>query len=295
MNVLIAVNEGKQGVEAASQAVEAHLSAADIGFKRIGVSALPDRTRPDRSDGFGLSGVGEAPFIPELAVVLGGDGSILRTARALHGTKVPILGINFGRIGFLANECDGDPAALVDAALSGCAEPERHFGLEATFLGEEPGQVLDAFALNDVTIMRDSAGRMVEMTVSVGSSHLMAPRGDGLVISSPTGSTAYSLAAGGPLVAPSCAAMVITPVAPHSLHMRPLLVGADDAVEVKMQDSRSGMEAVASADGIALDLGWPLARAIVRRALCPTVLLRCDRDDFYARTSRIFYGERNVG
>lgn len=294
MHALIAVNERKQKAQVASRIVEAHLSSAGINFMRTGISTLPDRTELSSSEIFNPSRIDQARLIPELAVVLGGDGSILKAARALHGTEVPILGINFGRLGFLANECSGNPVALIDAALSGRAEPERHFGLEITFLGEKPYQTLETFALNDVTVMRDSAGRMVEMTVTVGSSHLMTPRGDGLVISSATGSTAYSLAAGGPLVAPSCDTMVITPVAPHSLHMRPLLVGADDVVEVMMRDSGSNAEAVASVDGIALDLGWPLARAVVRRALCPTVLLRCDQDNFYARASRIFYGERNI-
>ncbi len=191
----------------------------------------------------------------DCALVLGGDGMLLHTAHTLteRGLRIPILGINHGRLGFLT-ALDGDDydglAAIVDGAY---ALDERQCVAVAVYRAHEV--VYSGIALNDVVVHRGGSARLLSVEVSVGGSAVYDYRADGVIIATPTGSTAYSLSCGGPIVEPSMPAAVITPVCPHALGVRSLVVSLDTVVSVRLTH---GMEPRLTADGIrvyALEVG----------------------------------------
>ena len=242
-----------------------------------------------------------------LAVVLGGDGTILRTARAVGTTGVPILGINFGNLGFLANPSDEGVVPLVVAALSdettreertslrvdvacegdgaeaGCAVTESD---DDTFV--DPG-ARSYFALNEAAFTRGALGRIIACKFAISGAEVASMRGDGLVVATATGSTAYALSAGGPLVAPSFGGLVVVPIAPHTLRSRAIVTAPSDVVELDVSENRSGRDVALFVDGEPAELpGRPL-RAFVRKNLEPTVLLRYRHQGFYAHASEVFF------
>ncbi len=176
-----------------------------------------------------------APFDPaelDLLVTFGGDGTLLRGARALGGREVPILGVNFGRIGFLTAVARDQAREAIDRFAAG----EYWISPRATLAGsicsraEEPAPPISA--LNDVVLHKGGVARVVRFALSVDGDMIGSVSADGVVVASPTGSTAYSLSAGGPVVTPTIDAMIITPICPHSLSVRPVVVPGRATVRV---------------------------------------------------------------
>ena len=168
----------------------------------------------------------------ELLVVLGGDGSVLAAARAVGDRDVPILGINLGHLGFLTEVGPDDAVAALDRVLGGAAHvaERQRIAVRVVRGGRE---IAAGVALNDAVITKGSAlARMIELDVRVDGQHIALFRSDGLIVSTPTGSTAYNLSAGGPVIEPTVEALVINPICPHILSLRPLVVRADCAIEV---------------------------------------------------------------
>lgn len=169
----------------------------------------------------------------ELLCVLGGDGTLLGIARQLAGQALPILGINLGTLGFLS---EAEPDNLHDAAaslLSGAYEVEQRMMLEATLYRQ--GKELATYtAMNDIGIAKGSFCRIIQCAVYLDEQYVATFNGDGVIVSSPTGSTAYSLSAGGPIVAPNVEVLLLTPVAPHSLTARPMIFSADQVIRVEV-------------------------------------------------------------
>lgn len=175
----------------------------------------------------------------DLVVVLGGDGSVLTAAHAFQAAPVPTIGINFGRVGFLASlEISAWEAGLVEV-LEGRAVVERRMRLEARVrrAGEATSEVL--CAMNDVVISRGEAPKMAAIRLSSAGREVSSYRADGLIFATPSGSTAYSLAAGGPILDPALRAVVVTPISAHSLAMRPLVLDPEAALEAAVIDSPS--------------------------------------------------------
>lgn len=159
----------------------------------------------------------------ELAIVIGGDGTFLGAAHVLYGCPMPLIGVNLGRVGFLT-EVDADKAAgVVTALMEGTLDVERRPYFLATvrrgrtLLMEEP-------FVNDVVLQRDAADKMISYALSVGGQPMSVTRADGLIVSTPTGSTAYNLSNGGPIVAPGLEGLVLAPICPHRLSFRPVVV-----------------------------------------------------------------------
>jgi NAD+ kinase len=171
----------------------------------------------------------------DLVVALGGDGTVLRAAHQLAGADVPVLGINLGRLGFLCGTGDVDPLVAVRAAIAGEGRREHRatLAVDVTLGGRESGS---HEALNEVFIGRGAGARAVDLEVAVDGELLAHWVCDGVVLATPTGSTAYALSAGGPFVAPELRAMVLVPVAAHSLMARPLVLGPDARVTVTLPD-----------------------------------------------------------
>jgi NAD+ kinase len=172
----------------------------------------------------------------DLIVVLGGDGTLLSVAGAAGAADVdvPILGVNFGSLGFLTEATLPELYPSLEAALGGRARVEPRMMLRATTL--RAGQALpEHLALNDVVITKAARARMTDLCVSVGDEFVTRVKADGLIVATPTGSTAYNLAAGGPIVQPVIDALVLTPIAPHMLTNRPIVIPATSLVRVQPQ------------------------------------------------------------
>ena len=172
----------------------------------------------------------------DLIVVLGGDGTLLSVADCVGaaGVDVPILGVNFGSLGFLTEATLSELYPSLDAALSGRARVEERMMLRAMTV--RAGAALpEHLALNDVVITKAARARMTDLSVSVGDEFVTRVKADGLIVATPTGSTAYNLAAGGPIVQPVVDAIVLTPIAPHMLTNRPIVIPASSLVRVQPQ------------------------------------------------------------
>ena len=175
----------------------------------------------------------ELPRACDLIVALGGDGTLIGMAGRIAeaGTDVAILGVNFGSLGFLTEIPLPELYDALGATLAGRASIEPRTMLAArTLRGGRP--FADHVVLNDIVITKGALSRIIEMEVSVGAEAVTRVRADGLIIASPTGSTAYNLAAGGPIVHPAVDAMVLTPIAPHTLTNRPVVIAGDSEVHV---------------------------------------------------------------
>lgn len=277
-----------------SQGVEQlTISTTDIGDPARGAGAL----RLWEADGIAGRHRGEEPL---LAVSLGGDGTILRTARLLAGCATPILGINFGHLGFLANSGEDGLVELVSRALAGELKRERRTNLriqvvcegdgsDGAAAGDEPSSDDGFFALNEVAITRGDVGRTLTFSLDVGDSRIARISGDGLIVASATGSTAYALAAGGPLVAPGFTGLIVQPLAPHTLSARTVLTDSSDVVCVSFDDEELRRRPSVFADGDHMDFASPVRQVLVRRGDVPTTLLYADQDHFYNYAAKTFF------
>jgi len=172
----------------------------------------------------------------DLVVVLGGDGTLLSVADCIAscGADVPILGVNFGSLGFLTEATLPELYPSLEAALDGPTRVEDRMMLRATTVRD--GKTLpERLALNDVVVNKTARARMTDLSVSVGDEFVTRVKADGLIVATPTGSTAYNLAAGGPIVQPAIDALVLTPIAPHMLTNRPIVIPSTSLVRVQPQ------------------------------------------------------------
>lgn len=168
-----------------------------------------------------------------LAIVLGGDGTMLNIARKLAPFDVPLVGINQGRLGFLTDLSIDTMLETLGSILDGRYVTERRMLLYAEVIRSE-ASMFNALALNDVAVNRGIGGSMIEFEVRINGEYVYSLRADGLIVATPTGSTAYALSAGGPILHPSLDLIALVPVSPHTLSNRPIVVGPDAAVEILM-------------------------------------------------------------
>lgn len=166
----------------------------------------------------------------DLAIVVGGDGTLLRTARSLAEYDVPLLGINLGRLGFLVDVSPNSMLATLEDIFSGHYEEEQRSLLVAHINGQM------ATALNDVVVHKWNSARMIEFETYINGTFVDTQRSDGLIISTPTGSTAYALSGGGPLLHPGLDATLLVPICPHRLSNRPIVVSGESTIEICVCD-----------------------------------------------------------
>ena len=223
----------------------------------------------------------DLPRACDLIVALGGDGTLIGVAGriAVSGSDVPILGVNFGSLGFLTEITLPELYDALEATLAGRATIETRTMLAArTIRANAPFS--DRIVLNDIVLTKAALSRIIEISVSVGDAPVMRVRADGLIIASPTGSTAYNLAAGGPIVHPAVDAMVLTPIAPHTLTNRPVVIAGTSEVHVRpiMSDHD---EVYVTFDG---QSGFPLQpddHVIVRRAPQPVRIVKSAHRSYF--------------
>jgi len=169
----------------------------------------------------------------DLTVVLGGDGTMLAIGRQLAGSNVPLVGINMGRLGYMTDIPIQDVATVLPKIIGGDYEADTRTLLDAVVLRNQK-EINRALALNDVVVNRSGISGMVELAVSVNGSFMYNQRSDGLIVSTPTGSTAYALSAGGPILHPRVAGILLVPIAPHSLSNRPIVLPEDVMISIKV-------------------------------------------------------------
>lgn len=169
----------------------------------------------------------------DLVIVVGGDGTLLHAARSMSAFGVPLMGINLGRLGFLVDVSPENIASAVDQILAGELISDERSMLSARVVGPT-GDGEPHAALNDVVIHKWNTARMIELEISIDGAFVSAQRSDGLIIATPTGSTAYALSGGGPLVDPALDAILLVPICPHDLSNRPLVVPGDRQIEVRV-------------------------------------------------------------
>lgn len=281
MRVLIVVNLTNAVAVSAAARLTTWLTAQ--GFEPL---LTTDDAHGAGLEGFAVSqtDIGE----PALTIALGGDGTILKAVHVLGELEVPVLGVNFGRLGFLSG-ADGDRMIeAVSAALAGDVCIERRATLQAQVVmgGRTVGRYR---ALNEVALVRGATGRVVEIEISVNGSVLQNVRCDGIIAATSTGSTAYALSAGGPLVSPEVGCIIIVPVAPHTLTARAMVLGNQDVVELRMPDSaRRG--ACLQVDGDVKPCRQEIESLTVTRSPADVLLVRLDGRDFFEVVRQEFLG-----
>jgi NAD+ kinase len=230
----------------------------------------------------------------DMVVVLGGDGTLLSMADCIGaaGTGIPILGINFGSLGFLTEVTLPELYPSLDAALTGRAPIEERMMLHTTTVRR--GETFaDHIALNDVVVTKGARSRMIDLSVLVGDDFITRVKADGLIVATPTGSTAYNLAAGGPIVQPTLDALLLTPIAPHTLTNRPIVIPVSAPVRVQPNIEDEREELFVTFDGQA---GFQLQRGdeirICRAERTLRLIRPSTRSYFDVLREKLKWGER---
>lgn len=227
----------------------------------------------------------------DLLIAVGGDGNILSAARAMAPHDVPILGINRGRLGFLADISPDEIEERLGEVLCGDYTTESHFLLE----GEVEGHEDIPSALNEVLVHSASMPKMIEFELYVNNTYVYTQNSDGMIVASPTGSTAYALSAGGPIMHPSLDAIVLVPMFPHSLTSRPLVVPGDDEIRILLT-SEADVKAKVSFDSHLEFHIEPGNSIVIRKQQRPLVLVHPPGHSFYGVCrSKLDWASRTPG
>lgn len=245
-----------------------------------------------KKSGEGLSCIPERAFsaedIPSMdyAVSVGGDGTFLKTAALIGHKEIPILGVNVGRLGFLAEILPTQVSQAIDAICHETHSMERLSVIQADIA--EGTDRRSVFAINDIAILKRDQASMITIETWIGQKPLVTYRSDGLIVSTPTGSTAYNLSNGGPIMPPGCDTFCLTAVAPHSLNIRPIIIKDEAKIRIKVQ-SRSHNFLIA-ADGNSMSLEQT-CEINIRKAPFHTFVVRLtDRDYFTTLREKLMWG-----
>jgi NAD+ kinase len=221
-------------------------------LKKRGIRALLPESDPLAASADLADRVPEAEIAnhADLVIAIGGDGTLLYAARLVARRGVPLMGINRGRLGFLTDVLPKDMLDSVDAALEGRCERDDRALLEARVIGAN-GHTTHALALNDVVLQKWETARMLDFETWIDGVYVNTHGGDGMVVASSTGSTAYALSCGGPIVAPHLDVLVVAPICPHTLSDRPIVVSGRSVITLKLID-RPDTRAQVTCDGVSL-------------------------------------------
>lgn len=234
----------------------------------------------------------------DLLLCVGGDGTLLAAARACAPRGVPVAGLNAGRLGFLADlaldERDLDQMERgLAAILEGQGLAERRDLLQAAVVRAGGATDEAGVALNDAVIQKRDVGRMIELTTRVDGRFVCGHRADGLVVATPTGSTAYALSCGGPILHPSLDALALVPISPHTLSDRPIVVGGSSVIELALAEGFNGVAQLTLDGQVRLEVA-PGDRVMVRKASSPLTLLHPPGHDYFdVLRTKLHWGRSN--
>lgn len=225
----------------------------------------------------------------DLVIAIGGDGTMLYASRLARIRGTPILGVNRGRLGFLADITPDEMIASVEHVLAGQYVKDSRLLLKARLRTAAGDEVVE-YGLNDVVVQRRGSGGMVDFSTSVAGQYVNTHSGDGLICATPTGSTAYALSCGGPIIEPQLDAVVVVPICPHTLTDRPIVVSADQAVEVSLLQ-RDETKAEITVDGFSMGEIEPDDKLQISAAKGRVTLVHPPGYDFYSiLRSKLFWG-----
>ena len=215
-------------------------------------------------------------FPVDYAISMGGDGTLLKTASHVGATGIPIIGVNTGRLGFLADFLPNEIEQALDELYAGKCRVEEHAAIKLSLRDGSSGpsgSIGYPYALNDIAVLKRDNASMITIHARVGGNDLVTYQADGLVVSTPTGSTAYNLSNGGPIMAPGTGILCLTPVAPHSLNVRPIVIGDESEIELSVESRTHSFLVAVDGRSESFDEGTqlviskaPYAVRIVKRA-----------------------------
>ncbi len=225
----------------------------------------------------------------DLIIAIGGDGTLLYAGRHARESGTPLLGVNRGRLGFLADVTPDEMLASVEHILKGNYSLDQRLLLQADLI-DHSGNVTTDTAFNDVVLQRCNTGRMVDFETRVGGTYVNTHSGDGLIVATPTGSTAYALSCGGPIIEPQLEAFVVVPICSHTLTDRPVVVSAGNPIEVRMLE-REETSAEVVIDGRSLGPIGPEDRLVISASESKITLIHPPGYDSYEiLRSKLFWG-----
>lgn len=228
-------------------------------------------------------------FVADMAVSMGGDGTFLRTASRVGHRGIPILGINTGRLGFLADVSPEEIGTAFEEIFQGYYQVEERATLQ---LSAQGGRIQGyPFALNEIAILKRDSSSMISIRTSIAGNYLTTYQADGLVIATPTGSTAYSLSVGGPIMVPRAGTIAVTPVAPHSLNVRPIVVRDD--WEVTLEVSSRSHNFLVAIDGRSETCNENTRLTIRRAPFNTRVVMRNSHHIFHTLRDKMMWGADN--
>lgn len=228
----------------------------------------------------------------DLMVAIGGDGNLLRATRCVAGHSVPLIGINRGRLGFLTDVKPDQMLAALDAVLDGDYLAENRLMLEARIVGSDDATE-GLNALNDVVLQKVDSGRILDFETMVDGHYVNTHGGDGLIVATPTGSTAYALSCGGPIIRPDVDALVMVPICPHTLSDRPLVIQSSSTIRVAVPATLEG-RALVTCDGEELGELTPTQTLEIRAAKETVTLLHPTDYNYYELLrSKLNWGRAN--
>ncbi len=238
-----------------------------------------------------VTGEREVGGSADLVVVLGGDGTLIHAQSLLDGRPVPILGVNMGSLGFMTEVPEAEMYATIDLVLAGRARVSERMKLRVHLhRGERQERVLDSEVLNDVVIAKSALSSMAELDTRCSGIYVTTYKADGVIVSTPTGSTAYALAANGPIVFPSMRGVIIAPICPHTLTQRPLVVPEDVNIEIVLVNDTAVYLMLDGQNGLQLERG---DRVQVKQSYNRVLLVRNPNIDFFGiLRAKLRWGER---
>lgn len=225
-------------------------------------------------------------FIADYVISMGGDGTFLKAASRVGSREIPIIGINMGRLGFLADILPSEAESMLEAVYEDNYQIEDHAAIQITTDGEEINEC--PFALNDIAVLKRDNASMISIRTTINEDYLVTYQADGLIVSTPTGSTAYSLSNGGPVMVPQSGNLCLTAVAPHSLNIRPIVIG-DDAVVKLTVESRSHNYLVAI-DGRSVKLNESTSITISKAPFMVKIVKRSGQRYFATLREKMMWG-----
>jgi NAD+ kinase len=228
----------------------------------------------------------------DLCIVLGGDGTLIHAAYVLGANPVPILGVNLGALGFMTEIPRAEVRAALDRVLAGDFRVEPRMKLRVHLhRGEEGRKLLDAEVLNDAVINKGALARIIDLEASIDGAYVTTYKADGVIVSTPTGSTAYSLSAGGPILYPTMHAFIVNPICPHTLAQRPIVIPDDREINLRLKSESS--EVFLTLDG---QTGLPLVpgdRIQIKQSMNKVLLVKNPNVDYFGiLREKLGWGER---
>lgn len=276
--VLIAVNEFKQEAQEALAEARSFFSARGVAVK---VAAVGSQSRPD------LRGM-------DLAVSFGGDGTLLYCARLLAGKNIPILAVNLGDFGFITEISKHEWKEALGKFLAGRLEISRRIMLAAQ-VRRRGATAAEFMSLNDAVVRTSGTPKIIRLQVFVSGTYIGRYRADGVIVATPTGSTAYSMSAGGPILHPEMAALILIPICPFTLSNRPIVIPYDEQVEIVIEEKQR-TDLFLTVDGQESFLLLPGDRVVLGKTAEEALIIQSDQRNFYEvlRSKLNWAGEPNA-